>query len=372
MSTGKTAIQSQSDYLTYLYNSPRNLVVGNLSLNPLTSSTLQLTNYFPGTNYAICGFFQSSDPNKTLTTQLNCTVVTTLTNETDDIYTATAKFKSKPTYNDRQTILCYLQGQLNNPTSTAFISNSYGERCLPMAALYKYNGTQNSELFDIYYLVTNDTSSATTAAKANFTGLFSGNELGLTSLNTVNGKLPSGIILDSFTLNSTTPTAYSTIIGDSTFVPPTGSAMTDPNTIPIVFPASAFVGSVYMGIYVTNSSNSAPSPENVTNCKLGSGSVSLQYCQRIMLNNPVTCLSNAESSNCFDCCRWGQQFLYLQSILDSSKQVSLSPLPIFISNNLKLSITSHGIDYLRQQQQLPRSSWKICHKYCCNKHCSCC
>ena len=287
MSTGKTAIQSQSDYLTYLYSSPRNLVVGNLSLNPLTSSTLNITNYFPGTDYAICGFFQSSDPNKTLTTQLNCTVVKTLTNEADEIYTATAIFTSKPTYNDRQTILCYLQGQLNNPTSTAFISNSYGERCLPMAALYKYNGTQNSELFDIYYLVTNDTSSATTAAKANFTGLFTAGGLGLTStsISTVNGKLPSGSILDSFTLTSTTPTAYSTIIGDSTLATPTGTTMTDPNTIPIQFPASAFVGSVYMGIYVTNSSNSAPSPENVTNCKLGSGSVSLQYCQRIMLNN---------------------------------------------------------------------------------------
>ena len=36
LTTGQTSIQSQSDYLTYLYNSPRNLVVGNLSVNALT------------------------------------------------------------------------------------------------------------------------------------------------------------------------------------------------------------------------------------------------------------------------------------------------------------------------------------------------
>ena len=250
MSTGKTAIQSQSDYLTYLYNSPRNLVVGNLSLNPLTSSTLKITNYFPGTNYAICGFFQSSDPNKTLTTQLNCTVVTTLTNETDEIYTATATFTSKPTYNNRQYILCYLQGKLNNPNSTAFISNSYGERCLPMAALYKYNGTQYDETSDIYYLVTNDTSNETKAAITNFTAITSG-----ALVSDINGNASSGSVLKTFNFDAT-PTSYSLIMADLNWTEPTlPTLMLNPNTIQITFADATYIGSIYLGIYVTNALN---------------------------------------------------------------------------------------------------------------------
>lgn len=35
LTTGRTIIQSQSDYLTYLYNSPRNMIAGNLSVSQL-------------------------------------------------------------------------------------------------------------------------------------------------------------------------------------------------------------------------------------------------------------------------------------------------------------------------------------------------
>lgn len=68
----QTTLQNQSDYLSYLYNSPRNMILGNLSVGPLSTiiTNIVVTNYFPGTTYSVCGYFQN--PSQTLNFTISC------------------------------------------------------------------------------------------------------------------------------------------------------------------------------------------------------------------------------------------------------------------------------------------------------------
>lgn len=62
-------------------------------------------------------------------------------------------------------------------SSTEFMTNSYGERCNDFynGPLFMYNGTVVKETTDFYYMVTNDTTTATTNSIAAFKTLFDTN-----------------------------------------------------------------------------------------------------------------------------------------------------------------------------------------------------
>lgn len=78
LSTGKTTIHSQDDYVSYIHNTPRNMFVGNLSVSAIsTSTTIRLSNYFPSTIYNFCGYFQNAANN---ISTVNCTNITTPSN----------------------------------------------------------------------------------------------------------------------------------------------------------------------------------------------------------------------------------------------------------------------------------------------------
>lgn len=141
LATGKTTVQSQADYLSYLYSTPRNMYIGNISVNATNTSTIQVTNYFPGTSYNIGGFFQT--PSKSLNGTATSAVFTLSAPSGDNlIMDAIATFDTTPTAADRQVILCWFETKLNSK-STAMITNSYGERCsLKYNGLFFYNGSQ--------------------------------------------------------------------------------------------------------------------------------------------------------------------------------------------------------------------------------------
>ena len=186
--------------------------MGNLSVNPLTPSTLQVTNYFPGTTYSVCGYFQTASKN--LTAIVDCKRITTpdSTDEVDEIYTVVAKFSSTPSYADRQAILCHLETNMSD-SSSEFITNTYGERCNSFysGALFVYNGTVIDNKRDIYYMVTNDTSDATNESKIVFKAMFNDTTAELTTLNALNVKLIT--TLTSFKLDKrATQTEYTDLL----------------------------------------------------------------------------------------------------------------------------------------------------------------
>ena len=130
--------------------------------------------------------------------------------------------------------------------------------------------------------MTNDISTATNSSITTFKGLFTPGDITATAKTAINSQTPTAD-LTLLILNATT--SYSGILADTAWGAPTlGITMANSNTIDISFPDNTFFGSVYLGIYPTiTTSATVPSAENITNCKLGSGSTALQYCQRILL-----------------------------------------------------------------------------------------
>lgn len=175
-------------------------------------------------------------------------------------------------------------------SSTEFMTNSYGERCNDFynGPLFMYNGTVFDEKTDFYYMVTNDTTTATTDSIGKFKDLFNADgtikNANLVAINTlIGGKL------DTFTLSPSTGTfkEYSDLYDESSTpldVTITSVTMTSPNSISIIITSgTGYQGSVYIGVDLTGSSIT-PTQDALMNCKLSSTSnISLSNCNRVIV-----------------------------------------------------------------------------------------
>ena len=134
-------VQSQSDYLIYLYDAPRDLFLGAIQVNARNTTWIFIRRYFPATNYLFCGYLQTNDNSSV--SNLTCQKIIT-GHKSDPIYNITVylnKASEGLSESDRQAFLCYWQNRVWTG-SIAFFTNLRGERCSSMgfAPLYKYQG----------------------------------------------------------------------------------------------------------------------------------------------------------------------------------------------------------------------------------------
>lgn len=174
-------------------------------------------------------------------------------------------------------------------SSTEFMTNSYGERCNDFynGPLFMYNGTVVDETADFYYMVTNDTTTATTDSITAFKNLFNANGT-MKDLLAINNLIGVGK-LTSFTLSPSTGfKEYSDLYSESLSTPLnvtiTPATMTSPNSISITITSgTAYQGSVYIGVDLTGSSIT-PTQDALMSCKLSSTSnISLSNCNRVIV-----------------------------------------------------------------------------------------
>ena len=134
-------VQSQSDYLIYLYDAPRDLFLGAIQVNARNTTWIFIRRYFPATNYLFCGYLQTNDNSSV--SNLTCQKIIT-GHKSDPIYNITVylnKASEGLSESDRQAFLCYWQDKVWTG-STAFFTNLRGERCssVGFTPLYKYQG----------------------------------------------------------------------------------------------------------------------------------------------------------------------------------------------------------------------------------------
>lgn len=134
-------VRSQSDYLTYLYDAPRDLFLGAIQVNARNTTWIFVRRYFPATSYLFCGYLQTNDNSSV--SNLTCQKIIT-GHKSDPIYNITVYLNNASeglSESDRQAFLCYWQNRVWTG-SIAFFTNLRGERCSSMgfAPLYKYQG----------------------------------------------------------------------------------------------------------------------------------------------------------------------------------------------------------------------------------------
>lgn len=229
------------------------------------------------------------------------------------MFTISAVFdatKSQSSSADRQAILCSIEASIG-PIGNSFITNSNGERCslYHNSPLYLYLGVLDG-YNEIYYLVTNDTSSATNASIINFKALFDSTTGSFLSLSALNGMITSGAGLLSFVLDlPAVQTQYNSLYNENLPVGWTASAsMTSPNTISISFPSTVYSGSVFLGVDFA-STPTLPTTEQLTNCR------SLPYCRKfVVLSNQVHIKWYLGYYDIY-CSRWIAQYIEIQDLL---------------------------------------------------------
>lgn len=158
----KFVIESQNDFLTHIYDSPRDVRYGVINTSATNKTSITLWQYFPGTHYLFCGYLQTFD--NTSVSELACQQIFTPL-ERDDIFNMTIFLKDASASfsdSDRQAILCYWQSKVL-VGSSAFATNLHGERCssLGFTFLYKYQGQVSETGLATFMFVTNDSTPAT-------------------------------------------------------------------------------------------------------------------------------------------------------------------------------------------------------------------
>lgn len=141
ISANKLVIQSQSDFIGHIYDSPRDVRVGVIDVSAGNTAEITMWQYFPQTNYLLCGYVQTND--KKSVSNLTCSRIVTPPESDNHYYIIFSLVdpKSQMSDTDRQSILCYWQGYV--PTeSSAFVTNLRGERCDDegLSPLYVYKG----------------------------------------------------------------------------------------------------------------------------------------------------------------------------------------------------------------------------------------
>jgi|JI61114C2RNA_FD_contig_111_384175_length_2000_multi_2_in_0_out_0_2 hypothetical protein len=61
VTVNKLTIESQRDYLTRIYDSPRDRRIGAIAVSAGNPTDIVFSQYFPGTNYLFCGYLQTKD-----------------------------------------------------------------------------------------------------------------------------------------------------------------------------------------------------------------------------------------------------------------------------------------------------------------------
>ena len=75
ISANRLVIQSESDFIGHIYDSPRDLRVGAIDVTAGNTAGLTLWRYFPQTNYLLCGYVQTND--KKSVSNLTCSRIVT-------------------------------------------------------------------------------------------------------------------------------------------------------------------------------------------------------------------------------------------------------------------------------------------------------
>jgi hypothetical protein len=188
-------IHNQSDYLTYLYITPRFIYVNSINTLAGVPQTIPIVTYMPDTTYEFCTYFNSSDGSVTTTTP-NCTNFTT-PNVPYPIYTFQLNFTSQLSSTQRNSLLCWFVNHTGAPLN--LIVNLRGESCNltgTTASLLYYNYTNNTyqTSTELIYLYSYDNSTTTPATYTNaavslFTGSVGANltAANIASLNTAVG-----------------------------------------------------------------------------------------------------------------------------------------------------------------------------------------
>jgi hypothetical protein len=203
-------IHSQSDYLTYLYTSPRFLLVSSINITNVTAGvpqTIQFLTYMPDTQYELCTYFNNTN-GSVITTSPTCTDFTT-PNVAYPIYTFKLNFASQLSSSQRNLLLCWFVNNTGAPIN--LIVNLRGESCnlngtTPSLLYYNYNNNTDQTTTKFIYLYSYDgtTPSAYTTAAVN---LFNGSTVGsnLTAANIANlsSVVGTGVTSSDYVANTT-------------------------------------------------------------------------------------------------------------------------------------------------------------------------
>jgi hypothetical protein len=285
-STNKTKIvQSQADYLAYLYSGPRDLRIGATDVNASQNSSLVFADLLPNTTYTLCSYFTSSD-NSVTSKNASCTQMIS-PSDTWKIYKTLLTFSNNQTAAQRNSLLCAFAKQIgiNSAADYKYILNQEGESCntatsatAPNTSWYFYSGITYDNSSQVIYLLTIDNSTKSQSQATNFIALFDNttNILKNPALqdlsSSVNSTLNKGEYLGSSNYSIYRDQSREVSFGNVTYNN-TKQIITIQN---ITFSATA---AVYFVVQPNTTAN--PSLEQVLNCRDGNGTTAVQ-CFRLV------------------------------------------------------------------------------------------
>jgi hypothetical protein len=277
-------IHSQSDYLNYLYTTPRFLLASSINITNITAGvpqTIPILTYMPNTSYEFCTYFNNSNGSVIITTS-TCTNILT-PNVAYPIYTFQLHFTSQLSRTQRNTLLCWFVNHTGAPVN--LIVNLRGESCnqngtTPSLLYYDYTNNTDQTTTKFIYLYSYDgtTPSAYTTAAANlFTGGSVGANLTAANIASLNKAVGTNLTTSQYVGNST----FSTVLGETPSV--TIGAPTYTNGVI----SSIFTATENAIVYwaITNTSGLTVTAENILNCEATNFAKIFYNCGRAILAN---------------------------------------------------------------------------------------
>lgn len=327
-------LHNQSDFLTYLYSSNRDLRLNGSHIIAGANNQLLVNKLLlPGLNYEVCKYFQAMDLSAIVPTGCeNLTVASRVW----PVYETAFQFNSTLSREQRNNLLKWLYTTISAPINN--VINLRGETAntsggsWPSRPYYVYNGSTNdSSNTQTLYLITED-NGANSSDVTNLYNLFSGanNTLNSSSLS----SLSSAVGVNSTAASIIGYQPYMVQRNDTNRVVTTSSAVSSYNNNSVTitnFTITGGNGIIYFGLAPANSSLSA---ENLTNCVTSSGSA-LIGCSRSALRsgqNATIVISNVTSNGTFQLYNTYTNAYLLRPIL-LNNGTSLSGSAVTLGNN---------------------------------------
>jgi hypothetical protein len=312
-------IHNQSDFLTYLYSSNRDLRINGSRILAGNANSLLIDELnLPGLTYQICRYFQS--PDLVINQTVGCTDMV-IPNRTWPVYETAFQFNSTLSREQRNNLLKWLYTSISAPLLD--VVNLRGETAntsggsWPSRPYYVYNGSTNdSSNTQTLYVYTEDTTGVNSSYVNNLYSLFQGNTQALnsTALSSVSSAV--GATATAASLIGYQP--FMTQRNDTARTLTTStSSYSNGNVTVANVTMTGGNGIVYFAVAPSGTSLSS---ENITNCVAADGST-LIACARSALRsgqNATLVLSNVSSNGSFQVYSTSTNAYLLRPILINS------------------------------------------------------